>query len=164
MIKRISGLVLIAIYLLFSVGCTGEWRRKFVRKKKYEKRPTPIFKPKEYEAEFTPGQRYANHYAFWKNAVSEVIKILGQKQINNKKLKFHASYTLEEIKQLHKLLPDEKQRQFTPYVEKLSVLVEKLRNSSYVSGHKRTLIKKLKHHYNEVSKNFSYNKMKSHLQ
>ena len=43
MIKKILSLVLIAIFLFSGAGCTGEWRRKFVRKKKHEKKKVPIF-------------------------------------------------------------------------------------------------------------------------
>ena len=164
MIKRISCLILIMVYLISSVGCSGELRRKFVRKKKAEKKQVPIFKPVPYEDEFTPRQRYANHYAFWKNAVTEVIKVLGQSQINNKKLKVHASHALDEIKRLHQLLTLEQKMELEPHINELNDLVEKLKDSRYVLSHKHTLTKKLKHHYREVSKNFSYSKMKAHLE
>ncbi len=162
MIKRLSCLLLIIVHLIASAGCTGELRRKFVRKKKEEK-PTPIFKPVPYESEFTPRQRYANHYVFWKNAEAEVIKILNQKDINNKKLKFHTSYALVEIKQMQKLLPLEQRLELELYIDDLNVLAEKLQDLHYVLSHRHTLVKKLKHHYREVSRNFSYSKMKTHL-
>ena len=165
MIRRILSLILIAACLCSLSGCAGEWRKKFVRKKKYEKKQIPVFKPKSYEAEFTTEQRYLNHYAFWKNAQTEAIKILdGKDRINNKKLKFHANYAVVEIKEMHKLLPDEKQQQIEPHIKELTDLAEKIKDSSYLSSHKHTLAKQLKHIYNEVRENFSYIKMKKYLQ
>lgn len=164
MIRKILSFILIATCLCSLSGCTGALRKKFVRKKKYEKKQIPVFKPKEYEAEFTKEQRYINHYTFWKNAHTEIIRMLdGKDRINNKKLKLYATYSVDEINQMHKLLPDEEQQRLQPYIEELTDLTGKMKNSSYVSSHKHTLTKKLKYIYNEVRENFSYAKMKKYF-
>lgn len=163
--KKTIAVILLAACLCSLSGCTGELRKKFVRKKKYEKKQIPVFKPKSYEAEFTKEQRYINHYAFWKNAQTEMINILdGKDRINNKKLKFHANYAVVEINEMYKLLPDEKKQSLKPHIEELTGLAERIKDSSYVSAHKHTLTKQLKHIYNVVRENFSYVKMKKHLQ
>lgn len=162
MMKKMTCYVLIFTYLFLMTGCSGQMRRKFIRKKKEEK-TSPVFTPEDYSAEFTLRQRYINHYTFWKNAETEIINILGQEVINNKKLKFHTNYALVEIKELHNILPDYKQWQIETYVNELTELAEKLYNSSYVRSHKHTLVTKLKRHYKEVSRNFSYSKVKEHL-
>ena len=164
MLKKISCLILIVICLTSLNGCSGELRKKFVRKKKDAARKIPVFKPEDYETKFTPAQRYVNHYVFWKNAAREVIDILEKDEINNKKLKFHAMHTLDEVKDLHKLLPDEQKEQLNPYIEEFAIVADKLIDPAYVINHKNALVKKVRHHYNEVSRNFSYNAVKDYLQ
>ena len=61
MTKKTIAVILLAACLCSLSGCSGELRKKFVRKKKYEKKQIPVFKPKSYEAEFTREQRYINH-------------------------------------------------------------------------------------------------------
>ena len=55
--------------------------------------------------------------------------------------------------------PNEAGNKIEPYVKELAEIVEKLNNSSYVKSHKNTLVTKIRHHYKEASRNFSYFKM-----
>ena len=96
--------------------------------------------------------------------MTEVIKIIGEDEINNKKLKIYAYYSYDEIGQMHNLLPDEQKAKLGPYIEDFKKIVSKLQDDNYVAGHRHVLNKALKHYYNEVSKNFSYIKMKNYLQ
>lgn len=163
MFKKMVCAVLVAAYLFSSAGCSGVLRKKFVREKKQEVKKIPVFKPQEYESEFNKQQLYANHFAFWRNAETEVIELLSDDERNYKKLKTYASYSLEELKQMQQLLIDEKQQQINPYIEELTQLVKKIKSPSYVSAHKHTLIKQLKHHCGAVGRGFSYFKMKNWL-
>lgn len=164
MMKKIFAVFLIVALSFTAAGCSGALRKKFVRKKDAEKKITPVFKPYDYKSEFTPRQLYANHYSFWKNAQAEVIKILGENIINNKRLKTYSRYALDEIKQMQQFMPQEQKEKLDPYIEDLSGIVFNLWDENYVTGHRHTLTKALKHNYNEVSKNFSYVKMKSLLE
>lgn len=160
--KKISILLLAVVFLITTAGCTGELRRKFVRKKKEEK-ASPVLSPIDYESEFTPNQRYANHYAFWKNAATEVIRMLENPNINYKKLKFHSDHALIEIKQLRRLLLTEQQSKLDIYINDLVPLVGQLKDRDYVKANKHIVLKKIKHHYRGVAKNFLYSKMQNQL-
>ncbi len=164
MMKKIFTVFLIVAISFTATGCSGALRKKFTRRKGEEKKLAPVFKPYDYKTELTSRQLYVNHYTFWKNAHTEVIKILGENIINNKRLKTYARYALDEIKQMQQLLPQEQGAQLAPYAEDLNGIVDKLMDENYVTGHKHTLTKSLKHNYNEVNRNFSYNKMKGFLQ
>ncbi len=164
MMKKIFAVFLIIALSFTAAGCSGVLRKKFTRKKDAEKKITPVFRPYDYKTELTSKQLYVNHYTFWKNAQAEVIKILGENTINNKRLKTYSRYALDEIKQMQQFLPQEQKEKLGPYIEDLSSIVFNLWDENYVAGHRHTLTKALKHNYNEVSKNFSYVKMKGLLE
>ncbi|MFH0731328.1 MAG: hypothetical protein V2A72_00190 [Candidatus Omnitrophota bacterium] len=163
MFKKTLGLILILSCLVSLSGCSGYMRKKFVREKKGEQKIMPVFTPEVYETSFTAKQRYANHYAFWKSSIDEAIELLNQENRNNKKLTTHASYALQELKEMQNLFVDEQKPQIEPYIKELGSLVELIKDSSYVSNHGNTLVKELKHNYREVSRNFSFSKMKDRL-
>lgn len=150
-------------FLLCCAGCSGELRKKFVRQKK-EKKETPVIQPQTYESEFTKWQRYINHFTFWKNAEHELIALVDTEDRNEKKLRTYAEYSLKEIKELYNLLPQEKAQELNPFILELIDLVGKIKAPAYVSSHRNTLTRQLIHHYKEVHRRFSYNKMKKFLE
>ncbi|MBN1405047.1 MAG: hypothetical protein JW946_00835, partial [Candidatus Omnitrophica bacterium] len=163
MMKKTLYLALIALCVFQLTGCSGVLRKKFVRDKGEPKKETPVFKPEVYENEFTTRQRYANHFAFWKGAAAELIDLIYSDNRNDKRMRFFASYTLEEANQMHKLLVDEKQKEMEPLIRDLAALLEKTNDDTYISTHKNTLVRDLKHIKKQIEKNFSYNKMQNYL-
>ena len=145
--------------LLFTAGCSGAWRRKFVRSKKNEVKQGPVLQPYDYEKEFTSKQFYANHYAFWKNSEAELINSVKAKS-NQKKIVSQADYALVEIKKLASLLNDEKRAQIEPYVVDLEDIVKKIKQPNYVKTNSNHIVSQLSKHYRTVSGKFSYFHMK----
>ncbi len=155
---RIISTALVAT-LLLTAGCSGSWRKKFIRNKKDEVKQGPVLQPYDYEKEFTNKQLYANHYAFWKNSESELINSIKAKG-NNKKIKSQANYSLVEIRKLASLLNDEKRAQLEPYVTQLEEITKKIKQPNYLDSNSNHIVSQLTKHYRAVSNQFSYFHMK----
>jgi len=149
----------LAVTLLFTAGCSGAWRKKFVRNKKDEVKQGPVLQPYDYEKEFTNKQFYANHYAFWKNSESELIHSTKAKG-NHKKIKNQADYSLVEIRKLASLLDDEKRAQLQPYVLQLEEITRKIKQPNYLDSNSNHIVSQMTKHYRAVSNQFSYFHMK----
>ncbi|GEM_PF-538291 len=81
---RSNLLAFVALGLVASLllsGCSPEWKKKFVRKKKKGDLSGPqailVLQP-DAKAVFPPDVRYRQHYAFWKSWHSELLGSLGQ--------------------------------------------------------------------------------------
>ncbi|MFC1808299.1 hypothetical protein ACFL0T_08075 [Candidatus Omnitrophota bacterium] len=158
MVKKIITIGLVILFSMNSIGCSGTWRRKFIRKKKEDTRG-PILEPKDYAKEFTNKQFYANHYAFWKNSESELISSLKAGK-SPKRLDVYSDYCVAELQKLHDLLIEEKQIEIAPYVGQLREIVAKIRKPGYASSHRNQLANLLRKHYRIITKEFPYHKMK----
>lgn len=160
--KRITLIVLIFIFALNSSGCSGPWRRKFVRKKKTEVKQEPVFHPEEYKKEFTNQQLYANHFAFWRAAESEFISCLeGRKSVN--RVETYASYAVMELDKLNDLLTEDKQKELKPFMEELKEIVARIKQPDYVNSHRHFLVSISGKHYRTVSRRFSYFSIKNYI-
>ncbi len=154
----ISASLIITVF--FTSGCSGAWRKKFIRRKKDEDKQGPVLQPYDYKREFTNRQLYANHYVFWKNSESELIGSVKEKS-NLKRIKSQANYSLVEINKLADLLVDEKQELIMPYVEELEDIVDKVSRPNYVQSNSNYINSQLSRHYRAVARQFSYFHMKN---
>lgn len=162
MYKRTIAITLAFIFLMGCSGCSGPWRRKFVRKKKAEVKEEPVLHPKDYSKEFTNKQLYANHFAFWRNAESEFIHCL-KDQKSRKRMMTYTSYAMVELKKLYDLLVEEKQKELLPFLEELKVIAAKISQPNYVNSHRNLLVSRSSKHYRTVSRKFSYYSMKEYI-
>jgi hypothetical protein len=160
-VKFIS-IMLLTIFLLSNSGCSGAWRKKFVRAKKGEVKEGPILQPYDYAREFTNKQLYANNYTFWRNSESELINSIKSKD-NIKRIRNQAGYAIVDIKKLSSLLVDEKRAEIEPYIFELEDMIEKIDQPNYVSSNSNVLVSRLSRHYRTVSRNFSYQHMKNFI-
>ena len=159
---KFTTVILLLVVLLSSAGCSGTWRKKFVRAKKGEVKEGPILQPYDYKREFTNNQLYVNNYTFWRNAESELIKSVKSKD-SSKRIRNHAGYTMVDIKKLSSLLVDEKSAQLQPYISELEEMIEKIDQPNYVSSNSNALASRLSKHYRAVSHDFSYQRMKNFI-
>lgn len=158
--RRFITYMLIAGVIVSVTGCSGSWRRKFVRKKKDEVKQGPVLQPYDYKKEFTNKQLYANHYVFWKNSEAELINSVRSKA-NMKKIESQSAYSLVEIRKLADLLAGEKKALLEPYIEELQDIVNKIGQPNYVSSNSNRIVSELKRHYRAVCGRFSYFHMKN---
>jgi hypothetical protein len=159
---KFIALILLAVVLSTCSGCGGTWRRKFVRAKKSDLQEGPILQPHDYAREFTNKQLYANNYAFWRNAESELIKSIKAKD-NLKRIFNQSGYALVYLKKLHSLLLEEKNTELEPYITELEDIIEKIEQPNYVGSNSNVLVARLSRHYRAVSRDFSYRKMKNFI-
>lgn len=77
---RVGALVFLVILCLLTEGCSPEWKRKFIRKKKGDEQgPQPILVLHSGDRALHPPQaRYRQRYAFWKSWHAELLISLGQ--------------------------------------------------------------------------------------
>jgi hypothetical protein len=160
-IKFIS-VVLLFCFLFTLTGCSGTWRRKFVRAKKGEKKEGPVLQPYDYAREFTNKQLYANNYTFWRNSQSELIKSVKEKD-SSRKIRNDAAYAMTDIKKLASLLISEKAAELQPYIAELEEIADKVELPNYVSSNSNALASRLSKHYRAVSRDFSYRRMKDFI-
>jgi hypothetical protein len=160
-IKFISFVLLFCV-LLASSGCSGTWRRKFVRAKKDETKEGPILQPYDYAREFTNKQLYANNYTFWRNSQSELIKSVKAKD-SSRRIRSNAGYAMVDIKKLASLLVDGKAAELQPYISELEDIIEKIELPNYVNSNSNALTSRLSKHYRAVSRYFSYRRMKDFI-
>ena len=79
MYRRFFTAVIIILFAFNTIGCSGAFRRKFVRKKDAADLE-PVLQPDEYKSVFNNRQLYANRFAFWKAAEGEFIKSVENKR------------------------------------------------------------------------------------
>jgi len=155
-------LALVVITALDTSGCSGVWRRKFVRAKKGEEKESPVLVPYDYKKEFTNKQLYANHFAFWSNAESELVYCFKAKR-SQKRIDTYSSYAIVEIRKLRDLLVDEKKNEMEPYVKSLEDIIARARQPNYVSSNSNKLASELNKHYSAVDRLFSYFSMQNYV-
>ena len=159
---KFTTVMLLLVVLLSSAGCSGTWRKKFVRGKKGEVQQGPILQPYDYKREFTNNQLYVNNYTFWRNAESELIKSVKSKD-SSKKIKNQAGYAMVDIRKLSTLLVNEQASKLEPYILELEEMIEKIDQPNYVSSNSNALASRLSKHYRAVSRDFSYQRMKNSI-
>jgi len=158
---KILSILLVGMILLTSSGCSGTWRKKFVRKKKDEDIKAPVLQPYDYEKEFTNKQSYANHFAFWKNAESELITAI-KTSSSMKRVDMYASYSQKEINEIYALLIEEKQKELKPFLDQLDEITRKIKIPNYIKSHRNAILKDLGRHYRAVGK-FAYFFMQNYV-
>ena len=158
---KFTALILLAVVLCTCSGCGGTWRRKFVRAKKSDVQEGPILQPHDYAREFSNRQLYANNYAFWRNAQSELIKSIKSKD-NLKRISNQSGYALVYLKKLYSLL-SEKHTELELYITELEDIIEKIEQPNYVSSNSNVLVSRLSRHYRALSRDFSYRKMQNFI-
>jgi hypothetical protein len=159
---KFMSVILLMMLILTSSGCSGTWRRKFVRARKGESKEGPVLQPHDYKREFTNRQLYANNYVFWKSAQSELIKSVKSKD-NVKRIISQAGYALVAMKKMESLLVDEKRLQLETYIAELEEIIEKIEQPNYVSSNSNILASRLSKHYRAVNRNFSFRRMKNFI-
>lgn len=160
--KRSISVVLVLLILISTSGCSGEWRKKFVRRKKDVAENNPVLQPQDYRKEFTSRQLYANHYAFWQNAETELLRSVEERK-SSKRLRSQSSYAEVELKKLSDMLIAEKQQEILPYVDELKAIVADINKPNYISSNRNLIAERLRKHYRQVARNFSYFAMKNYV-
>lgn len=117
--RRFTVFVLIAVLLFTSAGCTHEWRKKFIRKKKTVSKPR-IYQAKKYEKKPTQAL-YNKHYNYCITWLSELADDLGD---NHKKDVRCINEALTHIKDMQYFLIEDKAATMDKHIRRLEEVRE----------------------------------------
>ena len=101
-------------------GCES-LRRKFTRKKKEGQEVTevPVLEPIEYPAKiYTPQDVYKKHYTLWKAWYKELLENLSP-ETGQKRQLYLLNQIVANLKEIQKLLPEEKQGELKSSLDRL---------------------------------------------
>lgn len=113
--RRWLSLLLILVIAASLAGCSEEWRKKFIRKKKDIAKKPRIYQTKKYTKEPTEAL-YTKHYNYTISWLSELASDLGQ---NNKKDARCIEEALGQIKDVQFFLIPEKAKELDRHINRL---------------------------------------------
>lgn len=113
--RRILSILVILAILINTAGCSEEWRRKFIRKKKDVAKKPRIYQTKKYVKEPTEAL-YAKHYNYTISWLSELASGLGQ---NNKKDVRCIEEALGQMRDMQFFLIPEKAEELDKHIDRL---------------------------------------------
>ena len=113
--RKAFSILLIFAILVSLAGCSEEWRRKFVRKKKDVVKKLRIYQTKKYTKEPTEGL-YAKHYNYTISWLSELTRDLGQ---NSKKDVRCIEEALGQMRDVQLFLVPEKAQELDKHINRL---------------------------------------------
>ena len=113
--RKIFSILLILAITISLTGCSEEWRRKFIRKKKGPAKKPRIYQVKRYNKEPTEAL-YSKHYNYAITWLSELVDDLGK---NSKKDARCIEEALTQIKDLQVFLVPQKASQLDKHINRL---------------------------------------------
>ena len=137
-------------------GCSEEWRRKFIRKKKDVAKKPRIYQVKRYLKEPTEAL-YTKHYNYTITWLSELIDDLGK---NNKKDAGCIEEALSQIKDLQLFLRPEKASQLDKHVVRLIEIRELILKRDLGQANMDYARRSLEREERFLRSEFYYNKIK----
>lgn len=114
--RKYSTLFLVFVLIITSAGCSEEWRRKFIRKKKEVTKKPRIYQEKKYKKEPTRGL-YDKHYNYCTNWLSELSGRLGE---NHKKDTVCIQEALSHFKDMQEFLIPDKAKEMDKHIKRLT--------------------------------------------
>jgi len=151
---------LIGLLVVDATGCSPQWRRKFVRKRKdapAASQPILEFQSNE-QATYPPAVRYQEHFAYWKSWHSELLKTLGE--IHKRDLRYLAG-TMGELRAMAQLLSGPSANRLEAILVELSGLEEKWRGSGESYQPTSAVRTRLEQLSREIDRDFQYSKVKA---
>lgn len=117
--RKMFSILLIFAMVVSLAGCSEEWRRKFIRKKKVVKKPR-IYQLQRYKKEPTE-QLYNKHYNYCITWLSELAQDLGD---NSKKDARCIEEALGQMRDMQAILVPEKGRELDKHINRLKEVQE----------------------------------------
>ncbi len=153
--------LLLTTCLLIITGCSPEWRRKFVRKKKNVSPPQPVLVLQaDMQAIHPPAVRYREHFAYWKSWHSELMASLGQ--IRKRDLRY-LNGAAGELRSLAELLSGssaDRMREISNELSEMEVRWSSKPASWRVSVRDRLRLEQIER---EINRDFHYSNIQSSI-
>jgi hypothetical protein len=128
-------------------GCSPEWQKKFIRKKK-EVKKTRIYQLKKYEKKPTL-ELYRKHYVYWETWQSELIEVLGD---NHKKDMRCAIEALSNLQDMQNVLIPEKGEKLTKHINSMTQVKDMVMRNDESQPARRDYIRQRLEHIDRVVK------------
>ena len=163
-LKRLGSLCFLFVVCCFLLtGCSEEWKRKFIRKKKDAQPIQAILVLHSGEkALHPPRARYREHFAFWKSWHKDLLLSLGE--MRKRDLRYLGGAVGELRSMLAVLSPGEPADQLREVIIELSDFQERWENRPThpwrVSIRERSRLEQLKR---LINKKYHYSKLETHI-
>lgn len=152
------GMALGLICCLLVAGCSQEWRRKFIRKRKNVSAPQAVLVlQSDVQATHPPEVRYQEHFAYWKSWHSDLIGSLGQ--IRKRDLAY-LNGCVGELRSLAQLLSGPPSERLRKILEELSGMQQRWEAQPSTGYATSTVRSRLEQLQREISREFYYSKVK----
>lgn len=158
-LKRPVPIILIISMLMSTTGCEA-LRKKFTRKKKAKPVRPMFYKEEEGEAARPPVELYITHYVYWETWMDDLIANAGK---NKKRDKRAATEAIGNLMDMKKYLSDEKKEEIQGYIDKVSVVTEKMLAGSVSKSRMGKLKQDLDRVRRVIVRKFYYKKVKDHI-
>jgi len=156
--KFVSMFIVLAI-LINTAGCSDEWRKKFVRKKKAVTKKPRIWQDKKYTNEPTEAL-YSKHYNYAINWLSELSDDLGQ---NNKKDVRCIDEAMGQIYDMQNCLVSEKGKMLDKHIKRLEEVRSTLKKGGLDQTNKDYVRSTVDREERFIRSEFYYNKIKGFM-
>lgn len=161
--RRISPRTLLAFTLLLPIlalsaaGCSRDWKKKFIRKRKNPQvaQPILILQP-DHLAVMPAADRYREHFAFWKSLHGDLLSSFGQLK---KRDLVYLSGAIGELRAMQALLTGEPADRLKELLVGLDEMEERW-NRSPTASHPASDWTTLEQVQRKVSKTFHYSNIK----
>jgi hypothetical protein len=157
--KRWVSLLLILVIAASLAGCSEEWRRKFVRKKKEVAKKPRIYQTKRYTKEPTESL-YTKHYNYTISWLSELVDDLGQ---NSKKDARCIEEALGQMRDVRLFLVPEKARELDKHINRLKEIQDLILRRDLGHANMDYARRSVEREERFLRSEFYYNKIKKHM-
>lgn len=157
--RKILSILLIFAILMNTAGCSEEWRKKFIRKKKDVAKKPRIWQDKKYTKE--PAEvLYAKHYNYTINWLSELADDLGQ---NNKKDLRCIEEALGQIQDMQYCLVPDKAKELDKHINRLREVLDIIKREDLGQANKDYVRSTVEREERFLRSEFYYHKVKNFM-
>lgn len=157
--RRWLTIFIIFALLVSSAGCSEEWRRKFIRKKKDVPKKPRIYQVKKYKKE--PSESlYTKHYNYTITWLSELAGDLGQ---NSKKDLRCIEEALGQVRDMQNCLVPEKAKELDKHINRLKEVQEILARQDLGQANKDYVRRSVEREERFLRSEFYYDKIKKFM-
>jgi hypothetical protein len=156
--KLVSVFIILAI-LINTAGCSEEWRRKFIRKKKAVAKKPRIWQEKKYPNAPTEAM-YVKHYNYTISWLSELAGDLGQ---NNKKDLRCIEEALSQAKDMQNCLVREKAKELDKHISRLTEIRDIIKRQDLGQANKDYVRSSIEREERFLRREFYYHKIQNFM-
>ena len=157
--RKLLTLFVIFALLINTAGCSEEWRKKFVRKKKDVAKKPRIYQEKKYSKEPTR-ELYNKHYNYTIAWLSQLVSSLGE---NNKKDLRCIEEALGQVLDMQNCLVPEKAAELEKHINRIREVLGILKNADLGQGNKDYVQRTLEREERFIRSEFYYDKIKNFM-